>query len=1280
MENLSLSVPDLLTTVKQFVGPEKHPQLDQMLQRYLQKELGKQQLQLELRTVAGRDALRQALLAMVPQIDELQRKRELMKKQQQQAAAVQAAARAQQEQTQSQMQQPPQVVPRPSSPMLAPLKADGANGMTIQQLPNGGQAAISGAATNAGVKLEVADGSAAAPPPIGCGGVKIEGCESVGADPANTAIPVGTASSASSSAACCQCSSQSAGAPSGSAGNPGLARAAKSTLPVQALVHAFHCQDSACQQKSCHETKQVLKRMETHVSHCPVRQKNAQSGQTAECKVCKLWQALHRTRSTPSGGGVQGQPNVAVTGARGEAMRSPARPSSGAQRPGVNAPVGRPGPNNQDQMRARLKQLDPAQVKRMLLQHVRSCQNKQCHTCHKLRERIKASRAAQQQGQLGGPGPHRPPSSFGSVGGQLQRMGSSGGLGGGMGDFSMQGSWNPLAGCSGFGQSPMDSCSGWGGCSSSGWCGSSGGPLSASGSFPHTVGNFNNHMQQAGGQRRKAKQRGRENIQPGLAVPSRHGGSGGSGAGEVAKFSKVVVKLKGVRRLERSQRQDKSGSAAASGTGAPGAPGDIAPSRKNSKSNKRAAREAEEIEAKAAQASKRVRRESSSRGQVQPEEEEEAAHAGVHQIKHAKDRSPELEQNPYEVGSHVEVQALDMPTEWRLAVVRSCNEQSQYTVQYEPVEQNRHKQTGVAHSSLRMACSHADCRRNALFLAALPLFCDRCRKALMSSPQQRVYFQETQESAEAAASPTCIRLCNTCYTSLKTELRSKGQNGLAAEVQKFTRELPQGSERQTLDLDRLEETPLPQRAEGSDAPVLSKDIDDRWVQCEVCHKWWHWMCGMYNDMQYKGNRPYYCVDCRRLEPMSDQIREAILNNDAENLTVIPMSAFIEKQVAVDLKAAQIICEPVTIRIVSSLLMTSYAPERLIEHQQALGADYPKEFPYKSKALLAFQKRDGIDVCLFALYVQEYGSDCPEPNKNRVYISYLDSVRYFESTPAGHRSTMYHAVLVAYLQWIRMLGFKYVHIWVEPPKMGDEYIFFARSDQQRKPMKRDKLREWYKAMLDKAKNKGVVESYGTMSEMFHAIKSIAEIPLFHGDQWEITVPSLLGLDVDHFDVKDKSKLVPMDSRDVVQKAQQEMQHLKRHFLVVVLHDPEGEPQKDEDPVISTDLTDSRQTFLGQCQMCHWQFNSLRHAKYSTMMILNQIHNKPSYCVEDCQRGRVEDGSFMVGCDVCDNWYHGDCVGISKDEANQMESYLCRRCYEKGEAAGSLDEFDASSAIA
>ena len=32
----------------------------------------------------------------------------------------------------------------------------------------------------------------------------------------------------------------------------------KSTLPVQALVHAFHCTNAGCQQKTCPDTKKVM--------------------------------------------------------------------------------------------------------------------------------------------------------------------------------------------------------------------------------------------------------------------------------------------------------------------------------------------------------------------------------------------------------------------------------------------------------------------------------------------------------------------------------------------------------------------------------------------------------------------------------------------------------------------------------------------------------------------------------------------------------------------------------------------------------------------------------------------------------------------------------------------------------------------------------------------------------------------------------------------------------------------------------------------------------------
>jgi nucleosome-remodeling factor subunit BPTF len=38
-------------------------------------------------------------------------------------------------------------------------------------------------------------------------------------------------------------------------------------------------------------------------------------------------------------------------------------------------------------------------------------------------------------------------------------------------------------------------------------------------------------------------------------------------------------------------------------------------------------------------------------------------------------------------------------------------------------------------------------------------------------------------------------------------------------------------------------------------------------------------------------------------------------------------------------------------------------------------------------------------------------------------------------------------------------------------------------------------------------------------------------------------------------------------------------------------------------------------------------------------------------------------FYVGCDLCKNWFHGRCVGISCEDANAMNEFVCNECVQK-----------------
>ena len=47
----------------------------------------------------------------------------------------------------------------------------------------------------------------------------------------------------------------------------------------------------------------------------------------------------------------------------------------------------------------------------------------------------------------------------------------------------------------------------------------------------------------------------------------------------------------------------------------------------------------------------------------------------------------------------------------------------------------------------------------------------------------------------------------------------------------------------------------------------------------------------------------------------------------------------------------------------------------------------------------------------------------------------------------------------------------------------------------------------------------------------------------------------------------------------------------------------------------------------------------------------------YCI--CRRGKE---GFMIQCSNCNKWFHGECVRVTDQDADQIEDYFCATCLE------------------
>jgi len=402
----------------------------------------------------------------------------------------------------------------------------------------------------------------------------------------------------------------------------------------------------------------------------------------------------------------------------------------------------------------------------------------------------------------------------------------------------------------------------------------------------------------------------------------------------------------------------------------------------------------------------------------------------------------------------------------------------------------------------------------------------------------------------------------------------------------------------------------------------------------------------------------------------------------------------------------------------------------------------------------------VGVLLFGMYVYEYGDECAGPNRRRVYISYLDSVRYLE--PSSYRTITYQSVITEYLRFVKLRGFHTAHIWSCPPAKGDEYIFHCHPSHQLTPND-DLLCSWYVEMLSKAKDEGIVLETRTIYDEYFKNNAVnpdtgdmydpTSLPYFDGDyipgEIEKIIKDLNQEDSKREETKLKGnptvkkppqkkegkrvgtrsnpgELVNQARDKVMNRLDLVLSRMKKNFMVAQLLSDEfiqavekGEdvsswsetrntkkgknpdaldvselgdecsastdsqkptPEegdsattgqwkivgdtKDHDPIMEQDCIDTRLQFLNYCQRNNYQFDELRRAKHTTMMLLAYLHNPraeqdqqlkahlqiichaatcsgpPGCSSSNCQRmkqlfGHIKscDVTFRRGCKIC-----------------------------------------------
>lgn len=257
-------------------------------------------------------------------------------------------------------------------------------------------------------------------------------------------------------------------------------------------------------------------------------------------------------------------------------------------------------------------------------------------------------------------------------------------------------------------------------------------------------------------------------------------------------------------------------------------------------------------------------------------------------------------------------------------------------------------------------------------------------------------------------------------------------------------------------------------------------------------------------------------------------------------------------------------------------------------------------PYRTKSIFAFQHLDqNGEVVLLGMYVHEFGPEAPGQTAGRVLIECIDSIPIHGSETTEERQRILSAIVHGYMDYARNQGFSHLHYRVPPPSAENHHIFTTRSLSVRLEAT-VRMAHWYRRILEGALSKGIVHSFELQSHL----SKIDNFP-----------PSLLpssDLAEEHSFSTMRSQLSRSIQGGQRQEADvklfQKLISFKDRFCVATLHDPaSGAPimRLDGSPIMATQVSAKRLTFVLACKRENLAFGTLADAKMSTMLLLARM---------------------------------------------------------------------------